>query len=465
MTSPNLEQLQQSIQRLLGTKQPCACGRTHAVPIRQVLVGPGVIDRLPEVLAQVDLVGHCLLVADPTTYEVAGGQAWSIIEQAGRGGDTLVLSPQPGQQHLEATEEAAEEVRRRATRADYLIAVGSGTISDIVKLAATRLHIPYVVVATAPSMTGYSSALAAVLSGGIKRALLAEPPVAIVADLDILAAAPPIMIAAGVSDLISRSLSSADWKLSSLLTGTYFCEMPVSVIAEADQYCRDHLAPMGHSQPEAIAVLSAGLILAGMSITMAQTSSPGSGGGHLISHYWDMTAPAYGRPRALHGCQVGVGDLVCFTLYEKLQHYLDKVDVNHIIADRPHRDETTAVVEHFAPLIGVGPAAHLAAETADKHCDDDSLRRRLEVIMSDPSAFWAQLAPLLTPLAEARRLLEAAKAPTTIKQLGIAPDELTNAFRYARYIRARYTVLDLASDLGLLEELQNEVFAASGVLG
>jgi len=465
LTNPSLAQLQQSIQRLLGTEQPCTCGRTHAVPIRQVLVEQGAIEQVPEVLARLGLAGQCLLVADPTTYEVAGGQVRSVIEQDGRSVDTLVLPPTAEQQHLEATDEAAEEVRRQASGTDHLIAVGSGTINDIVKLAATRLHIPYVAVATAPSMTGYSSALAAVLSGGIKQALPAQPPVAIVADLEILAAAPSIMIAAGVGDLISRSLSSADWQMSSLLVGTYFCQVPVSVIAEADEDCRDHVAQIGQADPEAIAVLTAGLILAGMSITMAQTSSPGSGGGHLISHYWDMTAPARGRQQALHGCQVAVGDLVCFTLYERLRLCLDEADVDQVIANRPDGDEISAVVVgHFAPLIGRGPTVSLATVAAEKHGNDEGLYRRLEVITEDSGAFWAQLDPLLTPSTEARRLLRAAGVPTTIKQLDVAPDELINAFRYARYIRGRYTVLDLAYDLGLLEELQDEVLSNSGVL-
>ena len=456
--------MEESIQQLLGSERLCSCGRTHAVPIRQVLVGAGVIDQLPDVLAHLGLRGHCLLVADPITYEVAGAEVRSIVEQDGRTVDTLVLAPQAGQQHLEATEEAAEEVRRQAA-ADYVIAVGSGTINDLVKLAATRLYVPYVAVATAPSMTGYSSALAAILAGGIKRALPAQPPVAIVADLDILSVAPAIMIAAGVGDLISRSLSSTDWKLSSLLTGSYFCEVPVSVIAAADQYCRGHVAEIGPGQPEAIAVLTAGLILAGISITMAQTSSPGSGGGHLISHYWDMTAPTRGRQPALHGCQVAVGDLVCFTLYEKLRPYLDEIDPDYIIAHRATQDEIFALsIEHFAPLIGPGPASEVAEEGTAKYADDEALRRQLAAISKDPAAFWSQLDSLLTSAAEARRLLQAAGTPTTIQQLGIEAYELTDAFHYARHIRARYTVLDLAYNLGLLEELRDEVLTASRVL-
>jgi len=466
VNSSHLQQLHQSIHSLLGSHEACSCGRVHAVPIQQVLIDNGVIGQIPEVLDQLGLTGQCLLVADPITYEVVGEQVKHLLDQDGRTADTLILHPETGDQKVEPTEKATDEVVGQANGADYLIAVGSGTINDIVKLAATRLDVPYLVVGTAPSMTGYSSALAAMLRGPIKVALDAVPPVAIIADIDILKAAPPLMAAAGVSDLISRSLSSTDWKMSNILLDTYYCDGPVSVFTEADQYCREHAAEIKKRQPAAIAVLTAALILAGMSITMAQTSSPGSGGGHMISHYWDMTAPARGRQRGSHGCQVGVGDLICFTLYEKLLPHLSQIDTDHILAHRYSRDQTNRIIiEHFTPLIGSEGAAALVEESTIKILDEETLRRALGIIKQDPSAFWAQLDPLFTSPAEVKQLLGTAGAPLTIHQLGIAPDELTNAYYYARYIRGRYTVLDLAYDLGLLEDLRDEVLADSGVHG
>ena len=466
MTNRDLEQLQQSIERLLGTEQQCACGRTHPVSTRAALIDSGAIDQLPQLVAELGLTGPSLLVADPTTYEVAGARVKAVMAQEGLQTDTLILSAAAGQPHLAATGEGAEEVRRQATNAAYMLAVGSGTINDLVKLAATRLQVPYVAVATAPSMTGYSSALAAILASGVKQAVPAEPPVAIVADLDILAAAPPIMTAAGLGDLISRSLSSADWKMSSLLLGTYYCPAPAAVIAQADQYCRSHVAQIRGGEPEGIAVLTAGLILAGMSITMARTSAPGSGGGHLISHYWDMTATARGRRPALHGCQVAVGDLACFTLYEKLRSHLERLDLEKIASTRSTRDQLGALTrEHYAPLIGPGPASVLGKGAAAAHAGDESLRRQLQGISRDPAAFWVELDALLTPPAEARGLLKAGGVPTTVAELGISPDEMRNAYLYARLIRPRYTGLDLAYDSGLLEQLRDEVLTASGVLG
>ena len=40
---------------------------------------------------------------------------------------------------------------------DLLVGVGSGVINDLCKHVSNCLHIPYIIVATAPSMDGYVS--------------------------------------------------------------------------------------------------------------------------------------------------------------------------------------------------------------------------------------------------------------------------------------------------------------------
>jgi len=51
-----------------------------------------------------------------------------------------------------------------------------------------------------------------------------------------------------------------------------------------------------------------------------------------------------------------------------------------------------------------------------------------------------------------------------VSECGISPEEVACAYGFASRLRDRYTVLDLAYDLGLLEELRGEVFADAGVV-
>jgi glycerol-1-phosphate dehydrogenase [NAD(P)+] len=84
------------------------------------------------------------------------------------------------------------------------VAVGSGTLNDLTKLAAYRLGRPYVVVATAASMDGYAAFGASITRDGFKQTMACAAPAAIVADVDLLASAPVQLTSSGYGDLLGR---------------------------------------------------------------------------------------------------------------------------------------------------------------------------------------------------------------------------------------------------------------------
>ncbi len=465
MTGNNYEQLMGNIRELLTVRRRCPCGRVHETPTQQVVIGRGALDRLPQVISELKLTGAALLVADNKTFQAAGEQAFSILRQVGGDVEELLIEPESGQSQVEVTEVPIQLVQQEAADCNYLVAVGSGTINDIAKAASTQLGVPYVAVATAASMTGYSSGLAALTIAGIKQTVPATPPLAIIADTEIIAAAPRQMCAAGIGDLISRSPSSTDWKLASLLRGDYFCPWIAQLAAQADQQCRQAVGQICQGRRDALELLMSGLMLAGIAITMAQTSAPASGGGHLISHYWDMTAASRGRHHSLHGLQVALGDLICTALYEKLWPRIREIDVDRLVAIRlPVAEFASQTREHYAPLIGPEAAQQIAQTATSKYATGDQLRRQLARVVSKPDRAWAQLEPLFTPGQQLKELFSKAGLPRMVRECGISPEEATCAYRFASRLRDRYTVLDLAYDLGLLDELCEEVFTEAGVV-
>ena len=60
---------------MLGRRWQCACGQEHYIPTRELIVRPGALDALPAALERHGLRGRLLLLADPTTYDVAGRRA------------------------------------------------------------------------------------------------------------------------------------------------------------------------------------------------------------------------------------------------------------------------------------------------------------------------------------------------------------------------------------------------------
>jgi glycerol-1-phosphate dehydrogenase [NAD(P)+] len=71
-----------------------------------------------------------------------------------------------------------------------------------------------------------------------------------------------------------------------------------------------------------------------------------------------------------------------------------------------------------------------------------------------------RLAAQLLPPAELRRRLDALGAASLPAEIGISPARLRNDLLAARMIRRRYTALDLAAEVGLLERCVDEVVAA-----
>lgn len=96
------------------------------------------------------------------------------------------------------------------------VAVGSGILNDSVKRAAHEADRPYLCVATAASMDGYTVG-AAITREGYKQAMTCPAPCAVLADVDVLTQAPPKMTSAGYADLLSKVTAGADWLVADAL--------------------------------------------------------------------------------------------------------------------------------------------------------------------------------------------------------------------------------------------------------
>jgi glycerol-1-phosphate dehydrogenase [NAD(P)+] len=171
---------------LLGRTFDCECGRRHHVPTRVVDAAPGAIDRVPAVLSEVAAARSALVIADRRTWQAAGAGA-RRAGAAVAADRALLADGADGQLH--ASVEAVERLEAAtAGTYDLYIAAGSGTVNDITKELARRRGRPYLVVATAASMNGYTSSIVALLDRGLKTTGQATPPLAVVADPEVLAA-------------------------------------------------------------------------------------------------------------------------------------------------------------------------------------------------------------------------------------------------------------------------------------
>ena len=72
--------------------------------------------------------------------------------------------------------ETADELGALLNGSSAVVAIGAGTVNDLVKMASSRAKLPYACIATAPSMNGYTSAIAALLQEGVKTTRPCAPP-------------------------------------------------------------------------------------------------------------------------------------------------------------------------------------------------------------------------------------------------------------------------------------------------
>jgi glycerol-1-phosphate dehydrogenase [NAD(P)+] len=265
------------------------------------------------------------------------------------------------------------------------------------------------------------------------------------------------MTGAGFGDLLSKNASTADWNLARVLHGEYYCAFSAAVAEEAVNRCIEQADAIRNGRPEGLAVLAEALLLSGISMVIAGSSAPASGGEHLISHLWDMTAHWTGRTPALHGEQTGVTTLICLGLYEKLLG-LDEAALRSLV-DRKPRVETPAAFEARIRATFRDIAEAVLPFARQKYLDGPSLSNRREAIFNSWGKIRRAVAPVVIPARTCRAHLKAAGAVYRADDLGVSKEELVFAYRQGRWIRNRYTVLDLAAELGVLEQWQDEVLS------
>ncbi len=415
----------------------------EALPTQRVEVGRGILDQLPQTVAGLlPADGNWAVVMDEHTKAAAGDAVLGLLPHA----FAVVLEPLPGWDHVTPHEEMLDLVGEKIATASAVVAVGSGTINDLCKTAVFRQGKEYAVVATAPSMNGYTSALSAIVFNGLKTTAPCPPPIAVMADVDVLITAPPDMARSGYADMMAKPVSSADWKLGSLVVGGDYNELPSMMVSRALDACIACAEDIAANDPAAIETLMRCLILSGFSMAAAGSSAPASGGEHLISHYWDMSSYLDDvPPPALHGYQVALGTLLSARLYELLWQQSP--------ADFEAR---TLDLDALAGVHGkVWPA--IASEARAQNLTLPAAAARVAAIQQKWGEIRRELRPMLRPAAAIRDDLARGGVPTTPTTHGMSRACVRLAFRHAAEIRNRYSVLHFARELGVLDRVADDV--------
>jgi glycerol-1-phosphate dehydrogenase [NAD(P)+] len=444
------------------------------LPIREMLFAPGALWRLPELLRLAGAAPKRPLrvVMDRTPMQREGADlkplVLSLLGEAGWAPEPIWLEPDAtGQVHTDFGQ--IHRVQAELAPGTAVLAVGSGTVTDIAKHAAylcaqqaQAAPLPFVVYQTANSVSAYTSNMAPVFVEGVKRTLASRYPDVLVCDLETLRDAPAEMTAAGVGDLLAAFGSYADWWLAYRLgMDSTYTEFAQTLMGPLDEIFLTQAAAIEGRTLEGMAVLAKLIALGGLAMSLSHATAPLSGYEHVVSHVLDLCAEQAHRPLAQHGSQVALTTLLTTAAYQVFFDQFDPDEVN-LEACYPSEAEMQARIERaFNPLDPSGRvAAECWADYRQKLAAWHAQRPQFEAALADWPATRAHLQSLTRPPELADRILRAVSAPLRFAELTPAPspEEVKFAFTHAPLIRHRLTLGDLLEFLNWdTEDLWNRV--------
>ena len=314
------EILNLSINEMPQTEFDCSCGKHHNFSVHDMSIRKGAIEDLPK-MAEPFKDGKILVVFDNHTYKVAGKRAVELLKENGFNVKELLFDT--GDDILIPDEKTLGRiVQEQDLDTSLMVAVGSGVINDSVKFVTSRSGLPYIIVATAPSMDGYVADGAPIFSQGYKYSPVAHLTYGLVGDTDILKTAPQDLIQAGYGDVVGKITAIADWDLAVKANNDYRCDTCVTLVNRALDKCFAKAEGLKDRDPESLGALLEALTLTGVAMALVNISRPASGAEHMLSHFWEMDYITRGLNPNHHGIQVGVATPIIARFFEELADIL-----------------------------------------------------------------------------------------------------------------------------------------------
>lgn len=332
------------------------------------------------------------------------------------------------------------------------LALGSGTINDLVKLASYELDRGYMLVPTAPSVDGYTAIGSAISVDGFKKTIPCPPPEVILADVEMLCDAPSPMIASGYGDLAAKITGGADW----LIADSLGIEPVVGYVWDMVQKdLRKYLGSphaLANRDHQAIEYLFNGLVQSGYAIKEYLDSRPASGAEHLMSHVWEMDHLAVGGEPVSHGFKVAIGTLSTTAMMQELIEMTSK-DLLRSIGDHPI-EPWSGRISYIESLLAGDPAKKAIVSVYEsKFFTDGKIVDHRSDIIRRWDDIRRRIEKQLIPFSDLKTMFSIVGCPVQPNTIALTKEAHEKGFRKAQLIRKRYTCLDLVYEIGALDTM------------
>ena len=433
---------------------------------KALLAGNDVYGEIPALLAKHYDSRRVFIIADGNTMRAAGNDVVGVLESAGVEIAGRYVFPAEPMLHGEYAhvETLTSEMKKRLPVVP--LAIGSGTINDLVKLAADELSSPYFCVPSAASVDGYTSFGSALLKDGFKQTLSSAAPRCIVADIAVMSRAPAWLASSGFGDLAGKIIAGADWIIADTANpfgakgADRIDEKAWDMVQSGLYYYLKRSLPAVSADTDAVKDLFEALAITGFAMQYLSDSRPVSGAEHLFAHVWEMDDLSINGRAVTHGHKVAIGSLACLAFLEIL--FADPDGPPPAAFHLPAREERAGEIK--AAFAG-SPALESALRTGlEKLPDGQTLKKTREGFYDTWKTLRGKVMEQILPYDALKEMLKKAQCPVLPAEVNLKRAELIASARRAQMIRVRYNSLDLAWELGCFETVLAKMEASDRYL-
>lgn len=423
----------------------CDCPCTHSTPDQDIYVGRGLLERLPGYINSRGLGKHCVVVCDENTYRAAGEKVHGVLTQAGF--DAILLKFERSGELVPDETTIGELLLTIQPETEFLVAVGSGSITDTCRVNAARCKIPFVSVGTAASMDGYTSVVAPLMLHGVKIHRNGPCPEIIVCDLDVLATAPMSMVRSGVGDVLGKYIAIADWEIGNIINDEPYCHTCGEIVLDAVGRLMENIDEIRNRTEKGMQVLIEGLLLAGITIMIVGHTRAVASVEHNIAHFVEMKMLERYHRAPSHGDTVGVGTLMVYPMFKRFAND----DISKIDAEAREPMDHAARREWMLRSYGQVAGSTIMEENPGDFLTKEELVRRVKRAQER----FGEIKRVIDDMPSYDDILDAMKrlgAPVTMDELGVDRDIVNMSVHCAKDYRTRYTLFKTLDELGIIDD-------------
>jgi glycerol-1-phosphate dehydrogenase [NAD(P)+] len=392
-----------------------------------------------------------IVVLTDTSAIMRGGQRVSALVQSQlQHHHVKIVVLDDGHATLHADDAMLDAAEAAVKHADLIVTIGSGTMTDVGKVAAARNGgIPQIVVQTAASVDGFTDNVSVILRNGVKRTVPSRWPTIVLADTTTIGGAPRELNTSGFGEAISLFTAPADWYLANLVgLDNTFHPASMALLKAAAAEPPTWAAGVSTGEATAVEQLTRLLALRGIVSGVSNTTACLSGVEHVISHMLDLHHAAHHQPIGLHGAQVGVATLVATKLWRRV---IDADVIRPSLLKKPDAAALEARIQKAFGHLGPGIADECLRDCRKKHALIAQNWLQFVSVVENWKHHCAEFDKMAQPPEILRPALQASGAPATFAGLNPAtsPELARWAVANCFVMRNRFNLVDLLDLMGL----------------